>query len=102
MTTRANDMGRSLAAVDEHSTLLIVAAMGQKRWLVAGLIPGVERHAEKKTDPDPEMLFRLLERWRGEAAKARRPITRIAVAYEGGRDGFWLAPGLRAAASRRA
>jgi transposase len=91
MTTRANDMSRSLAAFDEHSTLVIVVEMGQKSWLVAGLIPGVERHPKKKMDPDPEKLFSLLERWRGEAVKAGRPITRIAVAYEAGRDGFWLA-----------
>ncbi len=91
MTTRANDMSRSLAAFDEHSTLVIVVEMGQKSWLVAGLIPGVERHPKKKMDPDGEKLLGLLERWRGEAVKAGRPITRIAVAYEAGRDGFWLA-----------
>jgi transposase len=91
MTTRANDMSRCLAAFDEHSTLVIVVEMGQKSWLVAGLIPGVERHPKKKMEPDGEELLGLLERWRGEAVKAGRPITRIAVAYEAGRDGFWLA-----------
>jgi transposase len=62
MTTRANDMSRSLAAFDEHSTLVIVVEMGQKSWLVAGLIPGVERHPKKKMDPDTEKLLSLLER----------------------------------------
>ena len=46
--------------------------------------------------PDVEALLRLLERWRDEAAKASRPITRITVAYEAGRDGFWLARWLSA------
>jgi transposase len=41
-------------------------------------------------------LLRLLHRWRDEAAKAGRTITRIAVAFEAGRDGFWLARWLRA------
>jgi transposase len=41
-------------------------------------------------------LLALLERWRGEAARSGRSITRIAVAYEAGRDGFWLARWLRA------
>jgi transposase len=91
MTTRANDMSRSLTAFDQHSTLVIVVELSEKSWLVAGLIPGVERHPKKKMDPDAEDLLRLLERWRGEAVKAGRPITRIAVAYEAGRDGFWLA-----------
>jgi len=34
-------------------------------------------------------------RWRDEATKAGRTIDRIAVAYEAGRDGFWLARWLR-------
>jgi transposase len=88
---RANDVSRSLTALDEHSTLVIVVELSEKSWLVAGLIPGVERHRKKKMDPGAEKLLGLLERQRGEAVKAGRPITRIAVAYEVGRDGFWLA-----------
>ena len=41
-----------------------------------------------------QLLHRLLdqlERWRKEAARAGRTITRTVVAYESGRDGFWLA-----------
>ena len=41
-------------------------------------------------------LLGLLRRWQDEAAKAGRTIKRIAVAYEAGRDGFWLARWLRA------
>ena len=40
--------------------------------------------------------MRLLHRWRDEATKAGRTISRIAVAFEAGRDGFWLARWLRA------
>ena len=50
----------------------------------------------KKLGPDAEALPRLLHRWRDEASKASRTITRIAVACEAGRDGFWLARWLRA------
>lgn len=35
-------------------------------------------------------------RWRDEATRAGRSITRIAVAFQAGRDGFWLARRLRA------
>jgi len=35
-------------------------------------------------------------RWRAQATKMGRKITRIAVAFEAGRDGFWLARWLRA------
>ena len=38
----------------------------------------------------------LIDRWRKEAEKAGHKIERIAVAFEVGRDGFWLARWLRA------
>jgi transposase len=41
-------------------------------------------------------LLKLLHRWRAEAEKAGHKIKRIAVAFEAGRDGFWLARWLRA------
>src|SRR3954452_18617608 len=37
-----------------------------------------------------------LQRWRDEAARAGRSVTRVAAAFEAGRDGFWLARWLRA------
>ena len=70
--------------------------MSQSSWLVAAIVPGVERHPLKKLEPDEEALLRLLRRWQDEAAEAGRTITRIAVAFEAGRDGFWLARWLRA------
>jgi len=91
-----NDLSRSLAALDENSTLIAVIEMSQSSWLVAGIIPGIERQPAKKLSADEGGLLRLLHRWRGEAAKAGRNLTRIAVAYEAGRDGFWLARWLRA------
>ena len=50
----------------------------------------------EKLEPDPGELLRLLERWRAEAVKAGRTIERVALAYEAGRDGFWLARWLQA------
>jgi transposase len=40
--------------------------------------------------------LQLLRRWGREAAKAGRAVKRIAVAFEAGRDGFWLARWLSA------
>src|SRR6201987_1431788 len=91
-----NDLSRSLAALDENSTLIAEIEMSQSSWLVAAIIPGVERQPLKKLAPDEEGLLRLLHRWRGEAEKAGCNINRVAVAYEAGRDGFWLARWLRA------
>ena len=65
-------------------------------WFVAGIIPGIERHPLKKLEPSEEELVRLLMRWRTEATKNGHTITRFAVAFEAGRDGFWLARWLRA------
>src|SRR5204862_6480052 len=70
--------------------------MSQSKWLVAALIPGIERHPLKKLDAQEEGLLKLLHRWRTEAGQAGRAIKRIVVAYEAGRDGFWLARWLRA------
>ncbi len=92
----ANGLSRCLAALEQHITLIAVIELSQSSWLVAGIVPGVERQPLKKLDPDQEALLRLLERWRGEAAKAGHRVTRVAVAFEAGRDGFWLARWLRA------
>jgi len=93
---KLNDLSRSLVALEQDSTLIAVIEMSQASWLVAGIVPGIERHPLKKLAPDADALLRLLERWQEEAAKAGRAIARIVVAYEAGRDGFWLARWLRA------
>src|SRR6202453_5137946 len=79
----------------QDNTLIAVIELSLSNWLVAGLIPGVSRVTLKKIEPNPEDLLNLLHGWRDEAIKAGRPITRIAVAYETGRDSFWLARWLR-------
>ena len=91
-----NDMSRSLATFDHDRTLIAVIEMSQSSWLVAGIVPGIERHPLKKLAVDEEALLRLVQRWQEEAAQAGRKIERIAVAFEAGRDGFWLARWLRA------
>ncbi|MFZ0853103.1 MAG: IS110 family transposase [Hyphomicrobiaceae bacterium] len=90
-----NDLSRSLTPFDPNQTLIAVIEMGQKNWLVAGIIPGVERQPLKKLEPDENQLLKLLGRWRAEAEKAGYEMNRIAVAFETGRDGFWLARWLR-------
>jgi transposase len=90
-----NDLSRSLVALDQESTLIAVIEMSQSSWLVAGIVPGIERHPLKKLEADEAALLRLLQRWRNEASEAGRTLTRIVVAYEAGRDGFWLARWLR-------
>ena len=91
-----DDLSRSLVALDQHSTLIAVVELSLTTWLVGGMIPGIARDPLKKLVPDQEGLLKLLYRWRDEAAKAGYKITRMVVAFEAGRDGFWLARWLRA------
>jgi transposase len=93
---KCDDLSKSLVALDQDSTLIAVIEMSLKQWLVGALVPGLAREPLKKLAPNAPALLALLERWRIEAAKAGRVITRICVAYEAGRDGFWLARWLRA------
>jgi transposase len=91
-----NDLSRSLTPFDPNQTLIAVVEMGKKSWLVAGIIPGLQRQPLKKLAPDEDELLKLLKRWRAEAEKAGHKINRFSVAFETGRDGFWLARWLRA------
>jgi len=93
---KPNDLGRCLVAPDADHTLIAVVELSLSSWLVAGVVPGVERQPLKKLKAEPAALFELLQRWRLEAERSGRKITRIAVAYEAGRDGFWLARWLMA------
>src|SRR5690349_8718708 len=91
-----NDLSRSLVALDQNSTIMAVVELSQSSWLVAGMLPGIERQPRMKLEPSPERLLALLHRGRAEAVRAGRTITRIALAFEAGRDGFWLARWLEA------
>ena len=93
---RLNDLSRSLVTLEQDATLIAVIEMSLTSWLVAGIVPGVERQPLKKLGVDERALLKLLHRWREEAKKAGHRIKRIAVAFEAGRDGFWLARWLRA------
>jgi transposase len=93
---KLNDFSRSLIALEPDGTLIAVIEMSLSSWLVAGIVPGVERQPLKKLTVDESALLKLLHRWREEAEKAGCRIERIAVAFEAGRDGFWLARWLKA------
>ena len=90
-----NDLSRSLVTLEQTATLIAVIELSQSSWLVAGIVPGVERQPLKKLAVDESALLKLLHRWRQEAEQAGHRIERIAVAFEAGRDGFWLARWLK-------
>ena len=78
------------------TTLIAVIELSLSSWLVAGIVPGVERQPLKRLKTDENALLALLNRWRDEAERSGHKISRIAVAFEAGRDGFWLARWLKA------
>src|SRR5580692_3113787 len=90
-----DDLSRSLVTLEQHRTLIAVVELSLATWLVGGIVPGIERDPLKKLVPDEEGLLKLLHRWRDEAIKAGGEIKRMVVAFEAGRDGFWLARWLR-------
>src|ERR1700745_1067386 len=91
-----NDLSRALVALDQNSTVIAVVELSHSSWLVAGMVPGIERQPRKKLEPNPERLLGFLHRWRDGGGQGGRTITRIALAFEAGRDGFWLARWLAA------
>ena len=70
-----NGLSRSLVALDQNSTIIAVIEMSQSSWLVAGMLPGIERQPRKKLEPRPERQIRPCqresERHRRGAAKKR-------------------------------
>jgi hypothetical protein len=52
-----NDLSRSLVALDQNSTIIAVVELSQSSWLVAGMLPGIERQPHKKLEPSPERLL---------------------------------------------
>jgi Reverse transcriptase (RNA-dependent DNA polymerase) len=90
-------LSRSLVALDQDSTIIAVVELSQSSWLVAGRLPGIERQPRKKLEPSAERLLGLLHRWRDEAVKAGRKITRIALAFEAGRTASGWRAGSRLA-----
>ena len=77
---KLNDLSRSLTPLKPDGTLIAVIEMSLSSWLVAGIVPGVERQPSKKLEVDENALLKLLDRWREEAQGHR--IERIAVAFE--------------------
>src|SRR5271167_1155840 len=89
-----NDLSRSLTVFEQDRTLVVVVEVSLSSWLVGGVLPGVARQPMKKLGLDKDVLLALIWRWKDEASRSSRDIRRVCVAYEAGRDGFWLARSL--------
>jgi transposase len=50
---KTDDLSRSVTAFEQGNTVIAVIEMSLSSWLVAGIVPGLERHPLKKLDADP-------------------------------------------------
>ena len=57
-----NDLSQSRIVLKQDSTLIAVVEMSLLSWLVAGIVPGVERQPLKKLAVDESALLKLLNR----------------------------------------
>ena len=49
-----NDLSRSLASLEQDKTIIAVIEMSRSSWLVAGIVPGIERQPLKKLEPSED------------------------------------------------
>ena len=79
-------------AFDHDSTLVLALELSGKCWEVGAVLPGIARRP-RRVLPSRDMtgLLKQIERWKVEAQRAGRTVCRTVLAYEAGRDGFWIA-----------
>src|SRR6516225_1913054 len=70
-TKTVNDFSRCLDPLDMDATVIAVIEMSQSSWLVAGIVPGVERQPLKKLAISEHGLLNLLNRWLARWLAAR-------------------------------
>jgi transposase len=93
--TMQDDTTKPPVAFDHEATIIAVVELSRNVWMVAGRVPGLARRPVKKTAERAAGLLRILRNWQAEAERTGRQLERVIVAFEAGRDGFWLARLLR-------
>ncbi len=79
-------------AFDHDSTLVLALELSGKGWEVGAVLPGVARRPRRSLPArDMAALLQQIERWKAEVLRAGRTVRRTVLAYEAGRDGFWIA-----------
>ena len=73
---KLNDLSRSPTPLEPDGTLIAMIEMSLSSWLVAAIVPGVERQPLKKLESDESALLKLLNRWREEAKYPKKKSKR--------------------------
>jgi transposase len=93
--SEAFDPRKSATAFDQASTLVTVLELSGKTWLLGAVAPGVSRRPKKSVAArDLGAAAKAIEGWKAEASRAGRAVSRLVLAFEAGRDGFWIARAL--------
>ena len=91
--SKQNDLSRSLVALEQDATLIAVIEMGQSSWLVAGVVPGLDRYPLKKLGPTSDrccsfcIVGGMKRRERGARSSGSPSPTRRAATASGWRAG---------------
>jgi transposase len=89
---RTEQSAPAATAFDHNSTLVLALELSGKGWQVGAVLPGVARRPRRSVAPrDVAGLLAQIERWKAEAQRTGRTVLRTVLAYEAGRDGFWIA-----------
>jgi transposase len=79
-------------AFDHTTTIVAVLELSGKTWLFGACAPGIARRIKQSIEArDIAAVVKALERLKAQSEKAGCAVTRIVLAYEAGRDGFWIA-----------
>jgi transposase len=82
-------------AFDHATTIVAVLELSGKNWLFGAVAPGLERRAKRSfAARHLAGVTKALEQLKARSAEAGFAVTRIVLAYEAGRDGFWIARAL--------
>ncbi len=83
---------QAATAFSHDSTLVLALELSGKSWEVGAVVPGVARRPRRRLSArDMAGLMKAIARWQAEASRAGKSVRRVAVTYEAGRDGFWIA-----------
>jgi len=82
-------------AFDHNTTITAVLELSGKTWLFGAIAPGLTTRAKRSfTAGDIAGVMKALDQLKAQAQKAGFAVARTGLAYEAGRDGFWIARAL--------
>ena len=89
------DAHKPATAFAHDITLVLALELSGKAWDLGAIVPGVGRRPKRRLEVGSvDQVLGSIDRWRQESERQGHRIARVALSYEAGRDGFWLARAL--------